>query len=191
MGWNISLTKNEVNISPECAQDLFDAQAYEGERWDTVEDVTTDGKLTFDPDHMEHMDYLGDEDVQKVLKRHKVKGDICFMSTEGDNAGSSWGYRFDGKGGVVELTGATDYEEVGGALKGRCFVFTGRLETMTREEAERRVRMLGGGTSVTVSAKTTHVVYGGKPGSKLKKAKAIGATILTEKAFLALLKAQT
>lgn len=187
MGWNIALTKNDVEISPKCAKDLFEAQSYEGERWSELEYVTEDGKLAFDPDMMEHMDYLDDEDVQKVLKHHKVKGDICFTSVEGDNAGQSWGYRFDGKGGMVELAGATSYGEAEGPLKGRCFVFTGKLETMTREEAERRVCKLGGLTSSAVSSKTTDVVYGGKPGSKLKKAKALGAAILTEKEFLSLL----
>ncbi len=187
MGWHIALTKNDVEISSKCAKDLFEAQSYDGERWSELEYVTEDGKLAFDPDMMEHMDYLYDEDVQKVLKRHKVKGDICFTSVEGDNAGQSWGYRFDGKGGMTELAGDTVYKEAEGPLKGRYFVFTGKLETMARQEAERRVLRLGGDVARSVSKKATDVVCGGKPGAKLKEAKALGAAITTEKAFLALL----
>jgi len=105
MGWHIQEIENTVEVSDEIAQELFDAQAYTDEYWYDLEDVVYDGLLTFSTDHMEHMDYLWNEEFQKILKKHKVKGRICFASYEGDNNGEFWGYEFDGKGNMVELVG--------------------------------------------------------------------------------------
>ena len=73
-------------------------------------------------------------------------------------------------------------------LKGKTFVFTGGLETMTRAEAKEKIRLLGGKTSESVSKKTDFVVVGKDPGSKLAKAKKLGVKILTEQEFLSFIK---
>ena len=73
-------------------------------------------------------------------------------------------------------------------LKGKTFVFTGALKTMTREEASEKVRLLGGKVSSSVSKNTDFVVVGENPGSKYEKAKKLGVKIITEKQFLKLLK---
>ena len=111
MGWSIGELKNTVEICEVCARELFESQSYEGERWYEVERVTHKGKLVFDEDHMEHMDFVWDEGVQAILMKHRVRGDICFGSLEGDNAGSFWGYRFDGRGGMVKLKGEVVFTE--------------------------------------------------------------------------------
>lgn len=86
-----------------------------GNLWDSPEEVTCDSKLSFNIDHMEWMDYIANsEEIKTTLKKHKVKGDICFGSLEGDNAGSFWGYRFDGKGGMKTLTGELTWSEDAG-----------------------------------------------------------------------------
>ena len=51
------------------------------------------------------------------------------------------------------------------------------------EEVARR----GGKVSASVTSKTTHLLVGENPGSKLEKARKLGAAIVTEKEFLALL----
>lgn len=73
-------------------------------------------------------------------------------------------------------------------LKGKTFVLTGSLKTMTREEAKEKIRLLGGEISESVSKKTDFVIVGKEPGSKLEKAKKLGIKTLSEKEFFTLIK---
>ena len=73
-------------------------------------------------------------------------------------------------------------------LSGQSFVITGSLSTMSREEAEQKIRDLGGKATSTVSKNTTYLVAGENPGSKLAKAKALGVKSITAKELLELLK---
>ena len=68
-------------------------------------------------------------------------------------------------------------------LEGLTFVFTGGLDTMSREEAKELVASLGAHAAGSVSAKTDYVVAGGDAGSKLDKAKELGVKIIDEKSF--------
>lgn len=71
-------------------------------------------------------------------------------------------------------------------LKGSTFVFTGTLESISREAAEELVRSHGGDASSSVSKETSYVVIGSEPGSKAEKARKLGVKILDEKEFLKL-----
>jgi DNA ligase (NAD+) len=66
-------------------------------------------------------------------------------------------------------------------LQGRVYVITGTLSGMSREEARARIEALGGETANAVSGKTTCLVAGESPGSKLQKAKDLGIEIIGEK----------
>jgi DNA ligase (NAD+) len=73
-------------------------------------------------------------------------------------------------------------------LEGKTFVLTGSLESMDRERAKEKIRLLGGEISESVSSKTNYVIVGKEPGSKFEKAKELGVKMLEEKDFLELIK---
>lgn len=68
-------------------------------------------------------------------------------------------------------------------LAGQTFVITGTLATMTREEAAAKLQQLGAKVSNSVSAKTTALIAGSDPGSKLQKAQALHIPIWDESTF--------
>ena len=72
-------------------------------------------------------------------------------------------------------------------LAGKTFVLTGTLQTMTRDEASNKIKLMGGKTSSSVSKNTSYVVAGANPGAKLDKAQKLGVIILTEDEFLNLI----
>ena len=96
---------------------------------------------------------------------------------------------YKGPGGNPILT-VTDFERPlnDSPIAGKTVVFTGTLETMSRSEAKVQAESLGANVSGSVSAKTDYVVAGPGAGSKEKKAKELGVTVLTEDAWLELVR---
>lgn len=86
--------------------------------------------------------------------------------------------------GVKPQEGST---KVSDKLAGLAFVLTGTLESMTRDEAGAKIKMLGGKTSSSVSKKTSYVIAGTNPGSKFDKAQGLGVKILSEEEFIKLI----
>ena len=74
-----------------------------------------------------------------------------------------------------------------GPLSGKTFVLTGTLNTMSREDATEAIESRGGKVTGSVSKKTSYVVAGTDPGSKLAKAESLGISLLDEAAFRNLL----
>jgi DNA ligase (NAD+) len=72
-------------------------------------------------------------------------------------------------------------------VAGKTVVFTGTLQTLTRQAAEAQAERLGAKVAGSVSKKTGYVVVGADAGSKADKAKTLGVTVLTEDEWLKLI----
>jgi DNA ligase (NAD+) len=84
----------------------------------------------------------------------------------------------------LELEGGASGE---GPLKDMTFVLTGSLPDLTREQAQERIMAAGGKVTSSVSKKTSYLVAGESPGSKLETAERLGVPVLDESGLLALL----
>jgi DNA ligase (NAD+) len=71
-----------------------------------------------------------------------------------------------------------------GPLAGATVVITGTLATLSRAEAQQAIKDAGGKTGSSVSSKTTFVVAGESPGSKLDKARELGVEVIDETQLL-------
>ena len=72
----------------------------------------------------------------------------------------------------------------GSPISGKTVVFTGTLETTSRNEAKATAESLGAKVAGSVSQKTDIVVVGADAGSKAKKAAELGVATMTEAEFL-------
>ena len=79
-------------------------------------------------------------------------------------------------------------EKTKNSLQGKTFVLTGTMNSVSRIEAEEKIRALGGNVSSSVSKKTNYVVAGENAGSKLDKARELEVKVLSEADFLKILK---
>jgi DNA ligase (NAD+) len=78
-----------------------------------------------------------------------------------------------------------------GPLEGKTYIVTGTLPTMSRSEAVTRIEGAGGKVTGSVSKKTTAVVAGESPGTKLDKARKLGIEVIDEDELLRRLGAAT
>ena len=86
------------------------------------------------------------------------------------------------------LTMEEEQHSIQGPLSGQSFLLTGRLNSMTRPQAEQALVELGGTIASNVSKSLNHLIVGEDPGSKLTKAQKAGVAIHDEQWLLSLLK---
>ena len=76
-------------------------------------------------------------------------------------------------------------------LQGQVFCITGTLAGMSRSRAQARIKNLGGSATSSVTRKTTYLVVGEKPGSKVATAQRLGTEIIDEDKLLQILDGAT
>ncbi|HIJ38606.1 MAG TPA: NAD-dependent DNA ligase LigA [Rhodospirillaceae bacterium] len=111
-----------------------------------------------------------------------VAGDICEFFAEPHNLRAMDDL-------IDQLEQVEDFLSATGTpspLAGKTVVFTGTLQSLSRDEAKAQARTLGAKVAGSVSAKTNYLIAGAEAGSKLTKARELGVTILSEEAWLAL-----
>ncbi|MBD3264975.1 MAG: NAD-dependent DNA ligase LigA [Candidatus Omnitrophica bacterium] len=126
--------------------------------------------FSLDRDELEEIDEIGPVMARAVVdffSQKTVKDLVSFLKSTGM---------------VLE----EEKKETGVAanLKGKTFVFTGELLSLTRRQAKDLVEERGGVSVNSVSKNTDFVVAGEKPGSKYQKARKLNLPIIDEKAFL-------
>jgi len=90
---------------------------------------------------------------------------------------------------IIQAGVEIEYEKTGERpLDGLLFVFTGALKSMSRDEARKKVEVLGAKTANSVGKKVNIVVAGEEAGSKLDKARQMGIKIIGEDEFLEMIK---
>ncbi|MBN1436073.1 MAG: NAD-dependent DNA ligase LigA [Sedimentisphaerales bacterium] len=134
-----------------------------------------DGLLEAEVEQLEGIDEIGPQIARSVY-------DFC----HGD----------EGRGLVEELMAAglrmpgpekADVEQTlaGQTLAGQTIVVTGTVEGYSREDMQDLIKQRGGKCSSSVSKKTSLVVYGENPGSKVEKAEKLGVKVMPAAEFLA------
>jgi DNA ligase (NAD+) len=78
-------------------------------------------------------------------------------------------------------------EKKNGPLIGLTFVLTGSLVGLSRDEAKRKIESAGGKVLTSVTKKTSFVVVGDEPGSKLEKALSLGIPVIDEDRLLSMI----
>jgi DNA ligase (NAD+) len=91
------------------------------------------------------------------------------------------------KAGVDWPEGARVRTTDAGPMSGEVVVITGTLASLSRDEARAAARVAGATVTDSVSRKTTLLVTGGEPGSKLRKAQELGVRVVEEAEFLRML----
>jgi DNA ligase (NAD+) len=134
--------------------------------------------------HFGTMDALAAATEDDILAIHGMGGTIAKSVT--DWFGNAGARRLIEKLRRRGLTLAEPVQKSTGALKGMTFVLTGTLESLSREQATELIESNGGKVTSGVSKKTSFVVAGTDPGSKLEKAQTLGVKVVGEAELKAL-----
>ena len=137
-------------------------------------------------DHFGSMEAIMAASLEELSSIHEVGAvmaeNVCAFFSSDENCDLIANLR------AVGLT--MDYEKtvVSERLAGKTFVLSGGLASMSRGEAGEAIERLGGKVSGSVSGKTSYLILGDKPGSKLRKANELGVPVIEEEEFLEMIK---
>jgi DNA ligase (NAD+) len=129
--------------------------------------------------HFRSLDRLAAATIEEIDDIHEIGLTVAESVRDwfDDDGNRDLCERLRDAGVRTEIAGGAEADE---EFAGKQFVLTGRLETMTRDEARAAIESRGGRVTSTVSKKTDYVVAGEDAGSKLDKARAHGLKVIGE-----------
>jgi DNA ligase (NAD+) len=134
---------------------------------------------------MERLEQATQEELEQVREiGPKLAESIHFFFRQPENRGLIERLR---KAGLPMEVFGVEKATARQVFAGQTFVLTGTLEGLTRDEAAALIQERGGRVSSSVSKKTSYVLAGQDPGSKLEKAQELGVRIIDEQEFRAML----
>ena len=138
--------------------------------------------------HFETVDRLMEATQEELVEVDGIGPDRAELIAE-------WFEDEENRALIAELRGlglrfeaGDESKPVEGPLTGNTYVITGSLEGFTRDEAGAALEALGAKVTNSVSSKTTAVIAGESPGSKLQKAQKAGVEVLDEPGLVKLLR---
>ncbi|WP_156499048.1 NAD-dependent DNA ligase LigA [Clostridium ljungdahlii] len=132
-----------------------------------------DNLINADIDEIKKVSDIGDISASAIFEYFKNEGNLKIISELA-------------KCGVNMVM--NEDKEADNLLEGSKFVITGTLPSMGRTEAKELIEKHGGKVSGSVSKKTTYVLAGDAPGSKVTKAQELGVKVISEAELLQMLK---
>ena len=126
-----------------------------------------DNLMIADEEDISQIDGIGDIIAKSIVSYFKIPQNIELIENL-----KNCGINMEFKDNVID-----------NKLIGKSFVLTGTLQKYTRTEASKLIESLGGTVTSSVSKKTSYVLAGSEPGSKVDKAKKLGVDIISEEEF--------
>jgi DNA ligase (NAD+) len=134
--------------------------------------------------HFRSLERLGKATIEELDDIHEIGMTVAQSVRDWfDDAGNLYlCERLRAAGVQTEIAGSVEGAR-DESFAGKQFVLTGKLESLTRDEARAMIERRGGRVTSTVSKKTDYVVAGEDAGSKLDKAQELGLRVIDEAAF--------
>ena len=126
-----------------------------------------DNLMIADEEDISQIDGIGDIIAKSIVSYFKIPKNIELIENL-----KNCGINMEFKDNVID-----------NKWSGKSFVLTGTLQKYTRTEASKLIESLGGTVTSSVSKKTSYVLAGSEPGSKVDKAKKLGVDIISEEEF--------
>lgn len=157
--WKFIYSLGIIHVGEETAKDL--ANTF----------ITLDKLIDASIDEINNIENIGPVVAKSVYEYFNDKNNIKFIEKLKDS-------------GVIIKKGE---KVTAGKFTGMTFVLTGTMDNMSREIAKEKINKLGGKIASSVSSKTSYVVAGIDPGSKLATAQKLSVKVLSETEFLKML----
>jgi DNA ligase (NAD+) len=129
-------------------------------------------------EELQAVEGIGEEIARSVYQWFRIEANQTLVQQL-----QSAGLNFQQETATETSSPETSQEPVGKPFDGKKFVLTGKLESFSRNEAQRLIEQAGGKVTASVSSKTDYLLIGDKGGSKQKKAESLNVTQINEEEF--------